>query len=219
MCAQGAPDACGVIGTLHLPGAIRMRPDRARALQFLTAECRLRGGDCDDVARDVKERFYARHLLAVSGYVGYVGDGSDENATVPVGGELGLLRLFGGWLPAIHKRGVVFGMGAGVHGEYANGRSRVGASVSGLLWTFALKAGYLAELDGAEAGRRDLRLDLVTSAPWAHAPLRLVFRLDVPIEGGTAGVRGGFLVELGWSFALDGRRPRLGDFAFPLAAL
>ncbi|HEY5927453.1 MAG TPA: hypothetical protein VIV11_37470 [Kofleriaceae bacterium] len=216
-CAAGTPQACTTLGNLYLYGAGRLKRDRNRALRFLRAECNLRGGDCESV-RDAKNQFFARHIIAVSGYFGFDNAGED-NTSLPLGGEAGVLRMFGDWKSTGGTRGVVFGLGVAGQAEYATGHTRVGANLGLLLWTMKLRTGYVAELAGTEAGRRDLRLELVLSAPWAHAPLRMVFRGDIPLAAGAmdAHARLGFLVELGWNFGLDGRSPRLRDFGFPLA--
>ena len=188
--------------------------DCSRARHFFAAECMLRGGDCDDVDRDVKEHFYDMSLITVSGYVGFENETEGDRYAVPVGGELGLLRIFGDWVPASGTRGTPFGVVVAAQGEYASGNVRVGPSLAAMLWTMKLRAGYMSELDGDSVVRRDVRLELALSAPWVQAPLRMVFRGDLPV-GGDENARLGFFLEVGWNFALDGKRPTLRDFGFP----
>jgi hypothetical protein len=215
-CHAGKRDACTRVGTMYLSGAEYVRRDRAMAIRFLTAACAL-GGDCTDVTSS----FYARHILALSAYFGLDNTVGETNAPAnPLGGEVALLRFFGDWKSSGSTRGVVLGAGVGAQAEYAFGlgQTRVGGNLAAVLWTAKLRAGYMAALDDGGAARHDLRFDVAVSAPWVQAPLRMTFRVDVPVASrdDAGGVRLGFFVELGHNFGLDGRSPRLRDFGFPL---
>jgi hypothetical protein len=215
-CNIGNRDACTRVGTMYLSGAGYVRRDRANAIRYLSAACEL-GGECTDV----RSNFYARHILALSAYFGLDNTvGNTNRPANPLGGEVALLRFFGDWKSSGGTRGVVLGAGAGAQAEYAFGlgQTRVGGNLAAVLWTVKLRAGYMAALDAGGAARHDLRFDLATSAPWVQAPLRMTFRVDVPLASrdDAGGVRLGFFVEVGHNFGLDGRSPRLRDFGFPL---